>query len=177
MKVLVVVDMQKDIITGMLGKPQAKALVEPVAERIKKARANGEKLIFLRDTREEDYLDTQEGKRFRIMHNIRGTDGWQMVDEIDSLSNGEIVIDKPTFGSVVLGETLRELDAKETVEEITFIGIYLDMCVMNNALLSKAFLPEAHIVVDASLTCGMSEERGNIALSALRTCLVDIIND
>ena len=54
------------------------------------------------------------------------------------------IIDKPTFGSVELGEYIKQLnDGKEKVEELTLIGLCTDICVISNALLLKAFLPES----------------------------------
>ena len=57
-KVLVVVDMQNDFITGSLANPAAEAIVKPMAEYIKNF--DGQ-ILFTRDTHYEDYLQTTEG--------------------------------------------------------------------------------------------------------------------
>lgn len=177
MNVLVVVDMQKDFIGGPLSTPGSIANVQPVKERVLRGKELGETIIFLRDTHSENYMETQEGRRLPIIHAIEGTEGWNIVDELVPLTEGAILINKSTFGSVLMGEKLRELNEKEPVEKITFVGIYTDMCVMNNVLLSKAFLTEAQIVVDASCCVGLSDEAHRNAVSAMKICQVDVINE
>lgn len=177
MNVLVVVDMQKDFLGGPLTAAGAVENIARVRDRIIEGKKQGEKVIFLRDTHHEDYMNTQEGRRLPIVHAVEGTDGWQLADELAPLAEGEIVINKSTFGSVTMGEKLRELNEKESVETITVIGIYTDMCVMNNALLAKAFLTEARIVLDASCCVGLSEEAHKNAISAMKICQIDVINE
>ena len=72
MKVLVVVDMQKDFIDGALGTPEAVGIVPRVIQKIREFDGL---VIATRDSHEEDYLDTQEGKKLPVRHCIRGTDG------------------------------------------------------------------------------------------------------
>lgn len=177
MNVLIVVDMQKDFLGGPLTASGAVENIVRVRNRIIKGKEQGERVIFLRDTHHENYMTTQEGRRLPILHAVEGTDGWQLVDELVSLAEGEIIINKSTFGSVAMGEKLRDLNEEEPVETITVIGIYTDMCVMNNALLAKAFLTEARIVLDASCCVGLSEEAHKNAINAMKICQIDVINE
>ena len=171
MKVLVVVDMQKDFIDGALGTPEA---VEIVPRVIQKIREFDGLVIATRDTHEEDYLDTQEGKKLPVRHCIRGTDGWEIHPEIQKLLP-EDPIDKPTFGSVELGQMLKaRQDSGETVESITLIGLCTDICVISNALLLKAYLPETRVFVDASCCAGVTKESHEQALNAMKMCQVEI---
>ena len=117
MKVLVVVDMQNDFIDGALGTKEAVAIVPNVAEKIKKFDG---KVLFTRDTHEENYMDTQEGKNLPVPHCICGTEGWQIRPELEALCVEEI-IDKPTFGSTKLGELLKAQDDALKNEEKTGI--------------------------------------------------------
>ena len=172
MKVLVVVDMQKDFIDGALGTPEA---VEIVPRAIQKIREFDGLVIATRDTHEEDYLDTQEGKKLPVRHCIRGTDGWEIHPEIQKLLP-EDPIDKPTFGSVELGQMLKaRQDSGETVESITLIGLCTDICVISNALLLKAYLPETQVFVDASCCAGVTKESHEQALNAMKMCQVEIV--
>lgn len=172
MKVLVVVDMQKDFIDGALGTPEA---VEIVPRVIQKIREFDGLVIATRDTHEEDYLDTQEGKKLPVRHCIRGTDGWEIHPEIQKLLP-EDPIDKPTFGSVELGQMLRaRQDSGETVESITLVGLCTDICVISNALLLKAYLPETQVCVDASCCAGVTKESHEQALNAMKMCQVEIV--
>lgn len=50
MKLLIVIDMQNDFIDGSLGTKEAVAIVPNVAQKIAKARAAGETVVFTRDT-------------------------------------------------------------------------------------------------------------------------------
>ena len=52
---------------------------------------------------------------------------------------------KTSFGSPEMGNYLRLMDAQERITEVVLIGLCTDICVISNALLLKAFLPEATI--------------------------------
>lgn len=170
MKVLVVVDMQNDFIDGALGTNEAVAIVPNVINKIK----NFDGLVLAtRDTHYENYMETQEGKNLPVPHCIKDTDGWQLRPEIEELIT-TTPIDKPTFGSVALGEYLVELSKTETIESITLIGLCTDICVISNAMLVKASLPEVPIIVDASCCAGVSPASHDQALEAMKVCQITI---
>ena len=99
-KALVVVDMQKDFISGALGTKEAEAVVDNVAEVIRTF--DGE-VIFTRDTHTDKYLETQEGRNLPVSHCIKDSDGWQLDKKLASLRTEPVkIFDKPTFGSVAL---------------------------------------------------------------------------
>lgn len=170
MDVLVVVDMQNDFIDGSLGTEEAKAIVPKVAEKIKAFKGL---VLATRDTHDKDYLNTQEGRNLPVEHCIKGTGGWEIRQEIAELIKEE-PIDKPAFGSRVLAERLLALDGKETVESITLVGLCTDICVISNALLLKAFLPEVPVIVDASCCAGVTKESHIQALEAMKMCQIQI---
>lgn len=170
MDVLVVVDMQNDFIDGSLGTEEAKAIVPKVAEKIKAFKGL---VLATRDTHDKDYLTTQEGRKLPVEHCIKGTGGWEIRQEIAELIKEE-PIDKPAFGSRVLAERLLALDGKETVESITLVGLCTDICVISNALLLKAFLPEIPVIVDASCCAGVTKESHIQALEAMKMCQIQI---
>lgn len=177
MKVLIVVDMQKDFVSGALGTPEAVGIVPRVADRVAEGIRLGERILFTRDTHGPDYPDTQEGRKLPVPHCIRGTEGWEIVAELTADTLGRTVIDKPTFGSAELGETLAALDRQERVEKITLIGLCTDICVISNALLAKAFLPEAEIAVDASCCAGVTPASHKTALAAMKVCQITVENE
>ncbi len=169
MKVLVVVDMQNDFIDGALGTAEAVKIVPAVRRRIELARAQGEAVIFTRDTHGEDYLQTQEGAHLPVPHCIAKSEGWQISG---ALPVGDaLIIDKPTFGSVDLGRYLAELSP----ERITLVGLCTDICVISNALLIKAFLPQTPVAVDAACCAGVTPESHRTALEAMAMCQIEII--
>lgn len=183
MNYLIVVDLQNDFVTGALGTREAEAIVPAAARRAAQALERGEEILFTRDTHGEDYLDTQEGKRLPVPHCVRGTEGWEIVPQLASYTAGRTPIDKPTFGSRYLGSILKARDedlrkqGKPGVERVTLIGLCTDICVISNALLVKAFLPEAEIVVDAACCAGVTPESHSNALAAMRACQVTVENE
>lgn len=171
--ILVVVDMQNDFIDGALGTKEAAAIVPKVEQ---KTRNFSGRVLFTRDTHEENYMDTQEGQKLPVPHCIRNTDGWQIRSELAALCREEPV-DKVTFGSVDLGTLLQRANEEEPVRRITFVGLCTDICVISNALLAKAYLPEAEIVVDASCCAGVTPESHSNALEAMKVCQICIENE
>ena len=168
MNYLVVVDMQKDFIDGALGTAEAVKILPNVEEYIKNF--DGE-VIFTRDTHHEDYMNTQEGKNLPVPHCIKGTDGWQIAKELQPLAEGKKVFDKPTFGSVELVEFLA---SQRDAESVTLIGLCTDICVISNAMLIKANLPEVKIAVAESCCAGVTPESHANALEAMKMCQIEI---
>ena len=173
-QILVVVDMQNDFVTGPLGTPEARTILPKVAEKVKNFPG---RVLFTRDTHEENYLESREGKVLPVPHCIRGTRGWEICPELETLRKEEPV-DKPTFGSTGLGEVLRAADPYgEKIGKITLVGVCTDICVISNALLLRAFLPEAEIAVDAACCAGVTPESHQTALRAMKACQIAIENE
>ncbi len=164
-KTLIVVDMQKDFIDGVLGTKEAVAIVEKVKKKIGEYQANGNEIIFTRDTHQTDYLNTNEGKYLPVEHCIEGTDGWKIQEGLEVF--GAIYIDKPTFGY------LNWADYK--LEEVEIIGLCTDICVVSNALIIKAVYPEIKVVVDASCCAGVTPESHEAALTTMKMCQVEVV--
>ena len=172
-ELLIIIDMQNDFITGSLGTPEAVAIVPNVIEKIKNFKGE---VLFTRDTHFSNYLETQEGKNLPIPHCIINTDGWKIQEDIDALRKTE-PFNKPTFGSTILGIELAKMNLEEKICIITFIGLCTDICVISNALLTKSFLPEVEIVVDASCCAGVTPESHKNALEAMKMCQIKVINE
>lgn len=170
MKLLAVIDMQNDFIDGALGTAEAVKIVVPVAEKISKMKSEGAAVVFTRDTHSEDYLQTSEGKKLPVEHCIKDTEGWNITDKLET--GDSPVIDKPTFGSYELAEYAASLDY---LEEIILVGLCTDICVISNAMLLKARLPETKITVDSACCAGVTPESHNNALEAMKMCQIDVI--
>ena len=175
MKYLIVIDMQKDFVTGALGTKEAQAILPGVIARIEAAKAAGETVLYTLDTHETNYMDTAEGRKLPVPHCIRDTDGWQIIPELQPYARE--VIDKPTFGSVALSARLTEENAKEPIESIELIGLCTDICVISNALLAKAALPEVPVIVDAACCAGVTPESHKNALAAMKMCQIAVKNE
>lgn len=170
MKVLCVIDMQKDFIDGALGTKEAVSIVENVKNKIDLYRKNGDRVIFTRDTHPENYLETAEGKKLPVPHCIKGSDGWQISDLLEVKDS--LVIDKVTFGSYDLSRAVAET---KDLEEIEVVGLCTDICVISNALLLKARLPEVKISVDSSCCAGVTPDSHENALKSMAMCQIDIL--
>ena len=171
-KILVVVDMQNDFIDGSLGTPEAVAIVENVKDKIRSYDKND--IFVTMDTHAPNYLETQEGKNLPVEHCIKGTDGWKVRPDIDELLQGAAVYEKPTFGSVKLAEDISKIAANEEIE-IELIGLCTDICVVSNALLLKANMPEVKVSVDPVCCAGVTPESNEAALKTMQMCQVNVL--
>ena len=168
-KILVVVDMQNDFIDGALGTAEAVAIVENVKARIREY--DPADVFVTMDTHAPNYLETQEGRNLPVEHCIKGTKGWQIRSDIASLLPDWHIYEKPTFGSVALAKDIAEIAAAEEVE-IEVLGLCTDICVVSNALMLKAYMPEVQISVDPSCCAGVTPESHEAALKTMQMCQI-----
>ncbi len=171
-KVLVVVDMQKDFVDGALGSDEAVGIVPNVVKKIK----SFDGLVFVTyDTHSENYMNTSEGEKLPVPHCIKGTDGWELNEEVQSALVGKeyIAVEKPTFGSVDLPKLIREKAGDSF--EIELVGLCTDICVVSNALMIKANFPENEISVIADCCVGVTPESHNAALQTMKSCQINVI--
>lgn len=175
MQVLVVIDVQNDFVTGALGTPEAQAMLPALLDKVE--HFDGE-VWFTQDTHDPNYLETQEGKNLPVEHCIKGTHGWNLVSELEDFikqSNKEVrLFRKPTFGSTALVDDLYQLYQAGELECVDLVGICTDICVVSNALLIKAYMPELPIAVDARCCAGVTHEKHAAALETMASCQVEI---
>ena len=169
-KLLLVIDMQNDFIDGSLGTKEAQEIVENVNKKISEYRNSNDIVVFTRDTHDEEYLNTSEGKNLPVKHCIKGTKGWQITSRIDVADDK--IIDKPSFGSLELAEYVSNLE----VSSIEIVGLCTDICVISNAMILKAKLPEVNISVDSSCCAGVTKKSHENALKAMEMCQIEIKN-
>ena len=170
-KLLVVVDMQNDFVDGSLGTKEAEGIVDRVVEEIKKY--DSKDIFATRDTHPENYLETQEGKNLPVVHCVKGTFGWEINEKVAAAIGTAEIIDKPTFGSRTLAEKIAAIAAEEEIE-VTLIGLCTDICVVSNALLIKAYLPEIPVKVVASCCAGVTPGSHEAALATMQMCQIKI---
>ena len=189
MKILVIVDMQKDFIDGSLGTPEAQAMVPVMLERLKEYDSADTIAIFTKATHPAYYLETREGKHLPVAHCIEGTEGWCIDKRISSyvdhsnfskISTETIInsrVKKATFGSTTLPCVIDSIVAVEEVDEIVFMGLCTDICDVSNELICKAVFPEMEITVDASCCAGVTPESHKAALTTMKMCQVNVIHE
>ena len=170
-KILVVVDMQNDFIDGALGTQEALTIVENVKAKIKEY--DEQDIFVTMDTHTPDYLNTQEGRNLPVEHCIKGTEGWLIRSDIAELLDGASVYEKPTFGSVTLAKDIAGIAAAEDIE-IEIIGLCTDICVVSNALLLKAVMPEVPISVDPACCAGVTPGSHEAALKTMQMCQIHV---
>ena len=174
-KLLLVIDMQNDFIDGALGTAEAVSILSNVRKKI--ASYPSEDVWFTRDTHEENYMETQEGKNLPVPHCIRGTEGWEIRPELLEGIESPVIVDKPTFGSTRLAEMVAEAyDAEHGDLEVEVIGLCTDICVVSNALLLKAVRPEMVISVDPACCAGVTPAAHEAALQTMASCQIQMVN-
>lgn len=178
---LIVIDMQRDFITGPLGTPQSRAIVPAVAARILRAREEGTQVIFALDTHEEDYAASREGRLLPVRHALRGSEGWALAPEIGAVcSRGMLSIEKSAFSSPALSRHVSEIALLRGSPmgcglRIELCGVCTDKCLISNALLLRSALPEADVVVDSRLCAGSTPELHRSALDVMRSCQIEVL--
>jgi nicotinamidase-related amidase len=171
-KCLIVVDYQNDFVDGALGFPGAEALDKPIAEKIRKYRANGDEVVFTFDTHGEDYYKTQEGRNLAVAHCVKGTPGHDLYGETGkSILAGDKRFYKPAFGSDELYEYLK----KTPFERVEFVGLVSNICVLVNAVLAKTAQPETPVLVDQDLTASHDPKLHEATLAVLRGLQIRVV--
>lgn len=169
---LLVIDMQNDFIDGALGTKEAQAIVPAVIKRVREFDGD---ILYTRDTHFEDYMETQEGKNLPVPHCIKGSNGWEIQEDLERLriEKGSDVLDKITFGSKELPAYLAE-HYPEGLASVELVGLCTDICVISNAMLLKAFFPELPVSVTAACCAGVTPESHENALNAMKMCQIAV---
>lgn len=183
-KVLVVVDMQNDFISGSLGTEEAKKIIPNVVQKIKEYNNDGNLVVFTKDTHDKDYMSTQEGKNLPVEHCIIDTWGWKIDESCRRAwketkrtcisGNLRNTFYKNTFGCIELAHFFR--NNIDVIDEVEFCGLVTNICVISNIAIVKAFCPELKIKVDASCCAGVTVEKHKEALSVMESIQVEVVN-
>lgn len=192
-KILILIDVQNDFITGSLANEEAQKKVPNIVKKIREFK--GDAIMVTRDTHAENYLETREGKNLPVVHCVEGTEGWSIEPNVQAALNDAALrnidveyIDKPTFGSYdLVGEIGNILDITDYDDEgefnledsqIELIGFCTDICVVSNAILLKASLFEnCDLSVDASCCAGVTPESHTAALTTMKMCQITVTNE
>lgn len=172
MKCLIVVDYQVDFVSGTLGNTAAASLDAGIVTRIRRARENGEDVIFTLDTHGADYLSTREGRYLPVPHCIRGTEGHGLYGAVAQERRAEdAVFCKETFGSKELFTHLQQ----KGYSAVELCGVVTNICVISNAVLAKTALPEADVAVNAALCASNDPALHQKALDVMASFQIDIL--
>lgn len=173
-RLLIVVDFQKDFVDGSLGFPEAVALDEIISQKIADRLANGDDLIFTLDTHTDQYLSTHEGEKLPVKHCVRGTAGHELYGNVAKMRPfARMVFEKPAFPSLELANYLKMMH----YDEVELCGLVSNICVLSNAVMVRAALPNAVIQVDRLATASYDRDLNDKALDIMKGLQVDILND
>ena len=173
-KILIVVDYQVDFVSGSLGFPGAELLDDGIAKKVLQYGQGN--VFFTRDTHQENYLNTREGKKLPVIHCIEGTDGWQIYGKTaEALKKVNAVgFNKKSFGLNIEKESNGELPTE--VDSIEIVGLVSNICVLSNAVVFQTAYPDAEIIVDAKLTSCFDNALNEKTLDILKGLQVKVIN-
>lgn len=179
-KILVVVDVQNDFITGCLGNKECVVAEQRICERLQAEADKFNAIYFTKDVHYDNYLETLEGKKLPIEHCIYGTKGCDFTDGIkDAMAtlrkNGKYVkvVTKHTFGSSILADILSVTCGGN--DEIELCGVCTDICVVSNALALRQMMPNRVIKVNPSFCAGTSRAAHKAALRTMNSCQIEIV--
>lgn len=176
--VLVVVDVQNDFVEGgslPYGWP-TKSNTKLICDRVRQAVSDGDYVVATRDTHHDNYLATLEGKKLPIVHCMHETHGWELVDGLKALAaeNKIVVFDKPTFGTPLVAEYIRNLMEGEEINEIELCGYDLSVCVLANAVILRSRFPNKKIKVQMNLCGDVNEESFKAACEVLHMQQIEV---
>lgn len=191
MKMLVVVDFQHDFIDGMLGFEGAEKLDTGIAAKISEYDEKGDFIIETKDTHTEEYLKTREGKHLPVEHCIYGTEGWETYGETGKLlrkleerqSTRYRQIRKATFpvhpyDMVDMMDWIRMNEIRfEEIEEIEFVGLVSNICVISNICVFQGAFPNTQIVVDPNLIASFNPKAHEAVLEVMQGLQVNFIGE
>jgi nicotinamidase-related amidase len=182
LKLLVVVDYQKDFVDGALGFQGAEALDDGIAAKIRTYGSRGDYIVQTMDTHHQDYLVTREGRHLPFEHCIAGTEGWQTygktANAIAEVENSPRFyrIHKATFPAHPkdMMDVLTWI-GNEQINEIEFVGLVSNICVISNICVFQGAFPNAQIVVDPHLIASFDAKAHTSVLEVMRGLQVNLI--
>lgn len=171
-RLLAIIDYQNDFVTGALGFDRAPLLHDAIVEKVRQYKRSGDTVVYTMDTHCDDYLQTSEGKYLPIVHCVKGTPGWALYGDLPDVLSGCRCFEKPTFGSIALMQYCQT----HRFDAIELIGLVSHICVMSNAVLIKAALPQADVIVDAACTAAADTALHEQCLNVLQSMQIRVIN-
>ncbi|MCH3972121.1 MAG: cysteine hydrolase [Oscillospiraceae bacterium] len=170
-KLLIVVDFQNDFVTGSLGFPTAEQLEKPICQKIAAYLSAGCDVIYTMDTHTPDYLHTAEGKALPVVHCVKGTPGWKLYGRAAGLLQNCRKFEKPCFGCADLIPFLQD----GQYSSVELCGLVSNICVLANAVLTKAALPEADVLVDSACTGAADQTQNEEALRCMESMQIQVM--
>ena len=161
MTATIIIDVQNDFVSGVLGTPEARAMVPRLVQKLQNTSND---LIFTQDTHDATkYPKTAEG-RLVPPHCFKNSNGWQIVSSLKPFVSRGKIVEKQTYGTTQLPALVKNY---ATIE---ICGLCTDICVVANAIILRTFYPETKIVIDANCCAGTTTDAHNAALAVMKSC-------
>lgn len=165
MKYCIIVDAQNDFCTGALANPDFEKIIPDIVKKVEELREKGYTIIATRDSHNENYMNTQEGKNLPVPHCIIGTEGWEVVDELKPFIDE--YVDKSSFGYNKWAEFFGD-HKPDYPDEIVMFGVCTGICVASNFAILKANYPEIPITVYKDLCACLTPESHEAAINTMK---------
>lgn len=176
-RVLVVVDYQNDFVDGSLGFLQSENIAPKIYDLAARAVRNKDLIIFTKDTHDENYLSSREGKFLPVKHCIKGTNGHRLFGKLadfeEVISPNVVIAEKDTFGCEKLCDIIEEAFSGEP-DVIEFCGVVTNICVLSNAVLCQTRFKNARIAVHEDATAAPSNMQVH-ALEVMKGLGIEIL--
>lgn len=184
-KVLIVVDMQNDFVTGVLGSKYAQDIVPNVVKKVKTYENNGDIIVVTKDIHKENYLNTREGKHLPVKH-CSFELGRQLIDELLKYNECETTIHKKDkFGlgldelfileKVIFGKHYPN-HPSEAELEFEIVGIVTNLCIISVATSLQNYFYNSEITIDASCCASYDPILHEKALDVMEGLQFNVIN-
>ncbi len=155
---IIVVDMQNDFVKpgGKLLVPTAKDTIPKIKKLLENARSRGVKVFYTKDTH---YPGDPE---FKIWgdHVVKGTWGWEIVDELKPEAN-DIVVEKTRYDGFY-GTPLDDLLRVYGIKYLVITGTVANICVLHTA--GSAALRWYKVIVPVDAISALNEFDYYVAL-------------
>lgn len=170
---LLIIDMQEDFVTGALANKAAEEIVSSLRERATSYKEAGKKILFTRDTHDDGYLETQEGRKIPVVHCVKDSKGWNIVPQLQEFVDYTNAYDKPAFGDLGLPKWIVE-NIGYTPKSVEVCGVCTDICVISCVTILRAAFPNCEIFVRGDLCAGVTKDSHDTALKAMAACQINI---
>jgi nicotinamidase-related amidase len=160
-KVIIVVDMINDFVTGKIGSLRAQKIVPNIAALLKKTRKQGITVIYLRDA----HMVNDKELGIWGQHAMKDTQGSEIIPELKPEKN-DIIIEKKWYSGFVDTE-LPAILKKMGADTLIFVGVSTDICVQNNV--AHAYFSGYRTIVPQDCTASIDEAAHEQALKYMKS--------
>lgn len=179
-KLVVGIDLQNDFIDGVLGSPEAQAIVPKIVDYCKKivyddmykSEMNKTEFVLTTDTHTESEIKYPVNNTIPE-HCIEYTKGWNINSDITSAvdPNHTTTFKKSTYAL----EDCNNRYLNKSYDEIIIFGLCTDICVIANAIEFYKLYPMSKITIMSELCAGTTVENHNMALHLMKVMGFNVI--